>query len=133
MLRIAKYFKPYLWQILLSVVLLFVQVNADLALPDYLSRIVNNGIQAGGIESPLPSYMRQSTFDHLNLFLSAGDQANLAAAYAPITPADADYAALLEQIPALATDPVYRLGELALEAQLLRDRCDAAGLDERTR
>ena len=62
MLRIAKYFKPYLWQILLSVVLLFVQVNADLALPDYLSRIVNNGIQAGGIESPLPSYMRQSTF-----------------------------------------------------------------------
>ena len=115
MLRIAKYFKPYLWQILLSVVLLFVQVNADLALPDYLSRIVNNGIQAGGIESPLPDYIRGAQLERLNLFMDDAARANLDAAYAPITPADADYAALLEQIPALATDPVYRLGELAPE------------------
>lgn len=115
MLRIAKYFKPYLWQLLLAVVLLFVQVNADLALPDYLSRIVNNGIQAGGITSPLPDYLRGSQLERLKLFLDDAVQADLAAAYAPISPADADYAARLEQIPALAGEPVYRLAELTPE------------------
>jgi ATP-binding cassette subfamily B multidrug efflux pump len=47
MIRLAKYTKPYLWWILLAVVLLFAQVNCDLALPDYLSRMVNIGIQQG--------------------------------------------------------------------------------------
>ncbi len=51
MIRLAKYLKPYLPMILLAIVLLFVQANADLALPDYLSRIVNNGIQQGGVEN----------------------------------------------------------------------------------
>jgi len=43
MLRILKYLKPYLAMVLISVALLFVQANADLALPDYMSRIVNVG------------------------------------------------------------------------------------------
>lgn len=115
MLRIAKYFKPYLWQLLLAVVLLFAQVNADLALPDYLSRIVNNGIQAGGITSPLPDYVRGTQLERIKLFLDDAARANLDAAYAPITPADADYAAWLEQIPALAGEPVYRRVELTPE------------------
>ncbi|TLM99541.1 ABC transporter ATP-binding protein, partial [bacterium] len=108
MLRLGKYFKPYLWQIILTITLLFVQANADLALPDYLSRIVNNGIQAGGVESPLPSYISQTQLERVSLFLSADDQARLSAAYTPITPTDADYAALLEKIPALADQTVYR-------------------------
>ena len=41
MRRLAKYLKPYRGLILLTVVLLFAQANFDLALPDYLSQIVN--------------------------------------------------------------------------------------------
>jgi len=51
MMRITRYLKPYGLMILLAVVLLFAQANADLALPDYLSKIVNVGIQQGGVET----------------------------------------------------------------------------------
>ncbi len=115
MLRIVKYFKPYLWQVLLTIILLFVQANADLALPDYLSRIVNNGIQAGGIESPLPAFLRAAQLERTALFLTPAEQDRLAAAYTLITPADPDYAALLQRIPLLANQPVYRLTDLSPE------------------
>ena len=43
------------WAVCLVVfALLFVQAYCDLALPDYTSKIVDTGIQQGGIESPLP-------------------------------------------------------------------------------
>ena len=41
MLRLLRYLKPYTLFIVLAIALLFVQANADLALPDYMSRIVN--------------------------------------------------------------------------------------------
>ena len=44
MLRLKKYIIPYLSAILLAVALLFVQAMCDLALPDYMSDIVNTGI-----------------------------------------------------------------------------------------
>ena len=49
MLRIAKYLKPYLGWVVLAIALLFIQANADLALPDYMSDIVNFGIQQSGV------------------------------------------------------------------------------------
>ena len=60
MLRLFKYLKPYWLLILIAVALLFVQANADLALPDYLSKIVNNGIQQSGVENAVPAAIRQS-------------------------------------------------------------------------
>jgi ABC-type multidrug transport system fused ATPase/permease subunit len=50
MFKLMKYVKPYGWMLLFSIALLFAQANLDLALPDYLSRIVNTGIQQGGVE-----------------------------------------------------------------------------------
>ena len=50
MKRLTKYLLPYLGIIIATVALLFAQANCDLALPDYMSRIVNIGIQQGGIE-----------------------------------------------------------------------------------
>ncbi len=67
MLRLIKYTKPFLPSILLAIVLLFVQANADLALPDYMSRIVNVGIQQGGVENAVPLALRQSTMERLTL------------------------------------------------------------------
>ena len=61
MLRLAKYLKPYTSMLLAAIVLLFAQANFDLALPDYLSRIVNNGIQQSGRkENAVPIAIRQS-------------------------------------------------------------------------
>lgn len=60
MLKILRYYKPYLPVILLIVALLFIQANADLALPDYMSRIVNVGIQQNGIENATPEILRRA-------------------------------------------------------------------------
>ncbi|TLN14695.1 ABC transporter ATP-binding protein, partial [bacterium] len=115
MLRLAKYVKPYLGQVLLTIALLFAQANADLALPDYLSRIVNNGIQAGGIESPLPTAIRQSQMQRVTLFLSDADSQRVLAAYTLVDSASPDYQKLLADVPGVANEPVYTLNTLSSE------------------
>ena len=67
MSRILKYLKPFSLMLIIAVALLFLQANADLALPDYMSRIVNVGIQQSGVDSPVPQAMRQTTVEHLSL------------------------------------------------------------------
>ena len=70
------------WAACLAVVaLLFVQAYCDLSLPDYTSKIVDTGIQQGGIESPLPETVRQSTLDALSLLMSEEDADALQNAY----------------------------------------------------
>ena len=70
------------WAVCLVVfALLFVQAYCDLSLPDYTSRIVDTGIQQGGIESPLPETIRQSTLDALTLLMSEEDADALQNAY----------------------------------------------------
>lgn len=44
MLKLLRYLKPYWWLILLMIGLTYVQVMTNLALPDYMARIVNEGI-----------------------------------------------------------------------------------------
>lgn len=70
------------WAVCLVVfALLFVQAYCDLALPDYTSKIVDTGIQQGGIESPLPQTVRQSTLDTLSLLMNEEDAQKLQNAY----------------------------------------------------
>ncbi|MHB0967300.1 MAG: ABC transporter ATP-binding protein [Bellilinea sp.] len=109
MIRLARYLKPYLSMILLTIVLLFVQANADLALPDYLSRIVNTGIQQGGVENAVPTVIRASTMDHLQLFLTPDEQSRVMAAYSLVDAGSPDYAETLKTVPGVANEPVYVL------------------------
>ena len=60
--------------ILITIALLFIQANADLALPDYMSKIVNNGIQQGGVENAVPIAIRKSEMDRLVIFLNAEEK-----------------------------------------------------------
>ena len=70
------------WAVCLVVfALLFVQAYCDLSLPDYTSKIVDTGIQQGGIESPLPDTVRQGTLDALSLLMSEDDAQKLQDAY----------------------------------------------------
>ena len=70
------------WAACLAVVaLLFVQAYCDLSLPDYTSKIVDTGIQQGGIESPLPETLRSSTLNALSLLMSEEDAAAFENAY----------------------------------------------------
>ena len=70
------------WAVCLAVfALLFVQAYCDLSLPDYTSKIVDTGIQQGGIESPLPQTVRKSTLDALSLLMNEDDAQKLQSAY----------------------------------------------------
>ena len=63
MLKIMKFAKKsWIW-ILTVIVLLVVQANCDLALPQYTSDIVDVGIQSMGVEENVPEAMPQSTYN----------------------------------------------------------------------
>ncbi len=111
MLRLLRFLKPYVLLILLTIALLFVQANADLALPDYLSKIVNNGIQQGGVENAVPKAVRASEMNRLLLFMSPQDQALVKNSYSLIDQNAASYDQYLQEYPALANEPVYVLNE----------------------
>jgi len=112
MRRLLKYLKPYTLLILLSIILLFIQANADLALPDYLSRIVNNGIQQNGVENAVPVAIRQSEFDKLTLFVGEEDLDLVLSAYQLISPDSPDADEYLEAFPILEDQSIYVLQEL---------------------
>jgi ATP-binding cassette subfamily B multidrug efflux pump len=112
MLRLVRYLKPYAALIVVTIVLLFVQANADLALPDYMSRIVNYGIQQGGVENAVPAAVRQSTMDKLVLFMTADNQALVLGDYTLVTQDSPDYDRLVKDYPALAEEPVYELNDV---------------------
>ena len=53
MFKIKGYLKKFWYLILACICLLFVQAQTELTLPDYMSDIVEVGIQAGGFDSPV--------------------------------------------------------------------------------
>ena len=112
MIRLAKYTKPYLAMILLAIVLLFAQANLDLALPDYLSQIVNTGIQQGGVEQAVPLAIRQGQMDKLALFMSDEEQVAVLEAYTLVDHDSADYETVVASYPVVETEPVYVLNDL---------------------
>lgn len=112
MLRLARYLKPYALLILLTIALLFVQANADLALPDYMSRIVNNGIQQGGVENAVPAAIRQSEMNKLVIFMSTDNTALVLGDYTLVDSSSPDYAQIVEEYPNLANEPIYVLNEI---------------------
>ena len=107
MLRLLKYLKPYTSYILISIALLFLQANADLALPDYMSKIVNIGIQQGGVENAVPVAIRKSEMDRLGIFMSPEEKALVLGNYTLSDKNSVDYTALVEKYPVIASESVY--------------------------
>jgi ATP-binding cassette subfamily B protein len=112
MIKLAKYAKPFLWMILLSIVLLFTQAMADLALPDYLARIVNVGVQLAGVENAVPTAIRQSQMERVVIFMSAADKASVLADYTLVDKNSPDHNTYVEKYPALANEPIYVLNKI---------------------
>jgi ATP-binding cassette subfamily B multidrug efflux pump len=68
MLKVLKNLKQSWVKVLVIVALLCLQAACDLELPNYTSKIVNVGIQAGGIEEKIPSVLSKEDYDNLLLF-----------------------------------------------------------------
>jgi len=112
MTRLAKYIKPYSLMLITAILLLFAQANLDLALPDYLSRIVNTGIQQGGVENAVPVAIRQSEMDRVLIFIDASEKDSVLADYTLVDSNSPDYQTYLKDYPALADGPIYVLNDI---------------------
>ena len=119
MMRLAKYLKPFVILLIAAVVLLFIQANCDLALPDYMSRIVNVGIQQGGIENAAPSAIRQQTMNNMVLFLDSEQRNSVLKSYSLINRDSPRYNDYIDDFPLLSKEPIY-----------VRTQMDSAEIEE---
>lgn len=95
--------------ILLAIGMLYGQVMADLALPDYMSDIINVGIQQGGIVNAVPEAIRQNEMDKVTIFLNADERAAVSNDYTLVDQNSPDYKDFLKEYPILATEAIYVL------------------------
>ena len=74
MLKVLKNLKNSFWAVILIILLLIVQAQADLRLPDYTSKIVNDGIQSGGIETAVPQIISKEDMENVLMFSEEDDK-----------------------------------------------------------
>ena len=111
MLRLKKYYKPYMKFILPAILFVLVVAWSDLQLPDYLSNIVNVGIQQKGVESGAPVVLSESTYQRIGeLYPDA--QAQLQQYYELVSPGSPQSVTLATDFPKAAEEAVYALKPL---------------------
>lgn len=111
MAKLAKYLKPFVWALLASVALLYGQAMADLNLPNYMSDIVNVGIQQSGIETAAPEAVSAKGMTFLQLFMTDSQKAEVARYYSPVSKAEtgARHDDYVSRYPLLKTEDIYVL------------------------
>lgn len=113
MLKVLKYLKKTWISVIVIVALLCVQAAADLALPDYTSKIVNIGIQQGGIDTAIPEAISKDEMDNLLIFTN--DDSKILDCYKLVskdTVSNDEYNNYLKEYPALENEEVYVLNKL---------------------
>ena len=116
MLKILKNLKESLISVIIIVILLCLQAGTDLALPDYTSKIVNIGIQQGGIQNVSPEAIRKEQMENLLLFST--DDEKILNCYTLISKKemeDKEYEEYLKQYPELENQDIYVLNNLKKE------------------
>ncbi len=114
MLKIIKHLCKYWYSVLIVIALLFVQAACDLSLPEYTSRIVNTGIQEGGIEDNTPEAISKDSFEDILLFLDEKDSRFIQNQYEIVKKEEATKVQL-EQYPELKKKDIYVLKDISKE------------------
>lgn len=114
MLKLMQFLKKYSVHILIIIALLFAQASLELSLPDYMSRIVNVGIQQGGIEKTYPEVISGEQREILTLLMSPEDLASFEEDYTVYNVEDASLETLYPKLSA-GSDYVLVEGERSEE------------------
>ncbi|GAA0115602.1 ABC transporter ATP-binding protein [Clostridium senegalense] len=115
MFKIVKYLKPFFMSIVAVILLLTLQAVCDLSLPDYTSKIVNVGIQQGGIENAIPKSIRESQLNNLTLFMNDADKKIVLDNYELLSKENLDkneYDKYINKYPILKDESVYELKDI---------------------
>jgi len=81
LLKLKGYLKPFAGGLLLAIALLFLQAICDLSLPNYMSDIVNVGIQQGGIEHAAPDAISEEGMAFITMFSDDAERTLVGGAY----------------------------------------------------
>ncbi|MFB7141883.1 ABC transporter ATP-binding protein [Gottfriedia sp. NPDC056225] len=74
MIKLAKYLKSFSTSLILAILFLFGQAMCDLNLPNYMSDIVNNGIQQNGILHVAPDAISQKGLKLMTTFMTVNEK-----------------------------------------------------------
>ena len=118
MFKVLKNLKESWISVITIVLLLIVQAAGDLTLPDYTSKIVNVGIQNGGIENVAPEVIRKSEMENMLIFTEEDDK--ILASYEEISKDNldsAEYEKLVKKYPALENESLYKKKKISSSEQ----------------
>jgi len=110
MLKLLKFLKKSVVALIFVVILLVIQANCDLALPSYTSDIINTGIMKNGIDSPVPSVLRKTEIDRMNLFMTDEEKTIVLPHYSVLNKDDyseTEWSKYLKKYPLLKTDELF--------------------------
>ena len=85
MLKLKRYLKPYIALFLGAIILLFGQALLELTLPNYMSDIVNVGLQQGGITYSAPDAIDAQSMQLMQLFMSEEDRETVEGVYTALS------------------------------------------------
>lgn len=112
LLKLRKAWKS----VLIVMILLVVQAMGELALPDYTSKIVNVGIQQGGVESCAPEAIREEELQ--NILLATDEDDFILDKYTLLSKdglSESDYNKYVKEYPALEKENIYILKKISKE------------------
>ena len=112
MLNLLKHLKPFVGSMILAIALLFVQAICDLSLPDYMSDIVNVGIQQGGVENAVPKVIKSSEMQKLFIFMNDDQKTVIDDNYILLDKDNLttdEYNKYLKDYPELENESIYKL------------------------
>lgn len=112
MLKLFKEFKPFTISIIIIIGLLLFQASTELALPDYMSNIVNIGIQQNGIKDVVPEVIRAPEMEKIKIFLNEDERSLIDDSYKLINKdnlTEKEYKDFVEKYPVLENGELYIL------------------------
>ena len=125
MLKLFKNLKKTWTSVLIIIILLFLQAWTDLTLPDYTSKIVNTGIQAGGIEYISPEIIRKSQMENILMFSENDEEIlNNYTLISKNTLSEDEFKSLQKKYPELENQDLYEINKLSKKqkSELEEDR-----------
>ena len=100
---VAKYLKPFILFVMISLVMLFGQAYCDLSLPNIMSDLVNTGIQMGGIDEKIPDALSVLNMKTVTKFMTEQQRDDFSKCYTLVKKGEGD----MNTFPANATMDLY--------------------------
>ncbi len=110
MWKLKKYLKPFIFPLIFAIVFLYIQAICELNLPNFMSDIVNVGIQASGIEHAMPEAISENGLKLIKVFATDEEKQVLESSYILVEQGSSEY---IKEYPGVKDNNIYVLKENA--------------------